>query len=74
MLDGEQLLKEKILFWRHGYVLVKGMFARSEMERFRVGQAVKLVFRPEDVYLSLTGALPEIHWSPEAGLTVSSRR
>ena len=33
--------------------------AREEVERFRDGQAVKLVFRPEDVYLSRTGALPE---------------
>jgi sulfate transport system ATP-binding protein len=33
--------------------------AREETEKFRVGQAVKLVFRPEDVCLSLTGQLPE---------------
>ncbi|MGB7923963.1 MAG: ABC transporter ATP-binding protein [Pyrinomonadaceae bacterium] len=33
--------------------------AREETERFREGQAVKLVFRPEDVCLSRTGALPE---------------
>jgi sulfate transport system ATP-binding protein len=33
--------------------------ARAETERFREGQAVKLVFRPEDVCLSLTGPLPE---------------
>ena len=33
--------------------------AREEVERFREGQAVKLVFRPEDVYLSRTGALPD---------------
>jgi hypothetical protein len=33
--------------------------AREETERFRDGQAIKLVFRPEDVHLSRTGALPE---------------
>ena len=33
--------------------------AREETERFRDGQAVKLVFRPEDVCLSKTGGLPE---------------
>ena len=33
--------------------------ARKETARFREGQAVKLVFRPEDVCLSLTGQLPE---------------
>jgi sulfate/thiosulfate transport system ATP-binding protein len=33
--------------------------AHEETERFREGQAVKLVFRPEDVCLSRTGALPE---------------
>lgn len=32
--------------------------ARQETARFRDGQAVKLVFRPEDVCLSLTGQLP----------------
>jgi sulfate transport system ATP-binding protein len=33
--------------------------AATETARFREGQAIKLVFRPEDVYLSRTGALPE---------------
>jgi sulfate transport system ATP-binding protein len=33
--------------------------ARAETEKFRDGQAVKLVFRPEDVCLSRTGQLPE---------------
>jgi sulfate transport system ATP-binding protein len=33
--------------------------AREETKRFRDGQAVKLVFRPEDVCLSMTGQLPE---------------
>jgi sulfate transport system ATP-binding protein len=33
--------------------------AREETARFRDGQAVKLVFRPEDVCLSQTGHLPE---------------
>jgi ABC-type Fe3+/spermidine/putrescine transport system ATPase subunit len=33
--------------------------APDETARFREGQAVKLVFRPEDVRLSETGALPE---------------
>jgi sulfate transport system ATP-binding protein len=33
--------------------------AREETARFRDGQAVKLVFRPEDVCLSLKGELPE---------------
>jgi sulfate/thiosulfate transport system ATP-binding protein len=33
--------------------------ARAETARFREGQAVKLVFRPEDVCLSKTGQLPE---------------
>jgi ABC-type Fe3+/spermidine/putrescine transport system ATPase subunit len=33
--------------------------ANDETARFREGQAVKLVFRPEDVCLSLTGRLPE---------------
>ncbi|MBA2340062.1 MAG: ABC transporter ATP-binding protein [Pyrinomonadaceae bacterium] len=33
--------------------------ACDEIERFRDGQAVKLVFRPEDVRLSHTGTLPE---------------
>ena len=33
--------------------------ARTETERFRDGQAIKLVFRPEDVHLSTSGALPE---------------
>jgi ABC-type Fe3+/spermidine/putrescine transport system ATPase subunit len=33
--------------------------ARDEVARFREGQAVKLVFRPEDVCLSRTGTLPE---------------
>jgi sulfate/thiosulfate transport system ATP-binding protein len=33
--------------------------AKSECSRFRDGQAVKLVFRPEDVVLSTTGRLPE---------------
>nr|MBA3440552.1 hypothetical protein [Pyrinomonadaceae bacterium] len=32
--------------------------AREETERFRDGQAIKVVFRPEDVQLSKTGALP----------------
>jgi ABC-type Fe3+/spermidine/putrescine transport system ATPase subunit len=32
--------------------------AGREAERFREGQSVKLVFRPEDVRLSLTGELP----------------
>ncbi|HEY0547186.1 MAG TPA: ABC transporter ATP-binding protein [Pyrinomonadaceae bacterium] len=32
--------------------------ARDETARFREGQAVKLVFRPEDVCLSRTGELP----------------
>ena len=33
--------------------------AGEEVARFRSGQPVKLVFRPEDAHLSLTGALPE---------------
>ncbi len=33
--------------------------ARGETERFREGQSVKLVFRPEDACLSKTGRLPE---------------
>ncbi|HEX8844918.1 MAG TPA: ABC transporter ATP-binding protein [Pyrinomonadaceae bacterium] len=33
--------------------------AQEEAARFRDGQSVKLVFRPEDVCLSLTGRLPE---------------
>jgi len=33
--------------------------AGKESKRFREGQSVKLVFRPEDVHLSPTGALPE---------------
>jgi sulfate transport system ATP-binding protein len=33
--------------------------AQEEAARFRDGQAVKLVFRPEDVHLSRTGVLPE---------------
>lgn len=33
--------------------------AREEAARFRDGQAVKLVFRPEDVCLSMSGTLPE---------------
>ena len=33
--------------------------AGEQSSRFREGQSVKLVFRPEDVCLSLTGALPE---------------
>jgi ABC-type Fe3+/spermidine/putrescine transport system ATPase subunit len=33
--------------------------ARGETKRFRDGQSVKLVFRPEDVCLSKTGALPD---------------
>jgi ABC-type Fe3+/spermidine/putrescine transport system ATPase subunit len=33
--------------------------AGEEIARFREGQAVKLVFRPEDVCLSITGQLPE---------------
>jgi ABC-type Fe3+/spermidine/putrescine transport system ATPase subunit len=33
--------------------------AREETARFRDGQAVKLVFRPEDVQLNKTGELPE---------------
>jgi ABC-type Fe3+/spermidine/putrescine transport system ATPase subunit len=33
--------------------------AQEETARFRDGQAVKLVFRPEDVCLSRTGVLPE---------------
>jgi ABC-type Fe3+/spermidine/putrescine transport system ATPase subunit len=33
--------------------------AEEETGRFRPGQSVKLVFRPEDVRLSLTGELPE---------------
>src|SRR5436853_5004576 len=33
--------------------------AGAESARYREGQSVKLVFRPEDVHLSLTGALPE---------------
>ncbi|HEY0078293.1 MAG TPA: ABC transporter ATP-binding protein [Pyrinomonadaceae bacterium] len=33
--------------------------AVEETRRFRFGQSVKLVFRPEDVNLSKTGALPE---------------
>ena len=32
--------------------------ARAETQRFRDGQSVKLVFRPEDVILSETGELP----------------
>jgi sulfate/thiosulfate transport system ATP-binding protein len=33
--------------------------AGAEAARFKEGQPVKLVFRPEDAHLSLTGALPE---------------
>jgi sulfate transport system ATP-binding protein len=33
--------------------------ARGETERFREGQSVKLIFRPEDACLSKTGRLPE---------------
>ncbi len=33
--------------------------AREETKRLRDGQSVKLVFRPEDVVLSKTGALPD---------------
>ncbi len=33
--------------------------AHEEAERFREGQPVKLVFRPEDVHLSRTGVLPD---------------
>jgi sulfate transport system ATP-binding protein len=33
--------------------------AETETEKFRDGQAIKLVFRPEDVHLSASGALPE---------------
>ncbi len=33
--------------------------AAGEVDRFREGQAVKLVFRPEDVVLSISGALPQ---------------
>jgi sulfate/thiosulfate transport system ATP-binding protein len=33
--------------------------APEEAERFRDGQSVKLVFRPEDAHLSKTGALPK---------------
>jgi sulfate transport system ATP-binding protein len=32
--------------------------AREETAKFRDGQAIKIVFRPEDVYLSRSGALP----------------
>jgi sulfate/thiosulfate transport system ATP-binding protein len=32
--------------------------AHEETQRFRDGQAIKLVFRPEDVHLSKSGALP----------------
>jgi sulfate/thiosulfate transport system ATP-binding protein len=35
------------------------LHAGEDVARFREGQSVKLVFRPEDVYLSPTGALPE---------------
>jgi ABC-type Fe3+/spermidine/putrescine transport system ATPase subunit len=33
--------------------------AREETKRFRDGQSIKLIFRPEDVILSKTGALPD---------------
>ena len=36
-----------------------GFEAPEEVGRFEEGQPVKLVFRPEDAHLSLTGALPE---------------
>ncbi len=36
-----------------------GLRAEEETARFRTGQSVKLVFRPEDVHLSLSGQLPE---------------
>ncbi len=36
-----------------------GLPAPEDLNRFRHGQAVKLVFRPEDVCLSRIGALPE---------------
>ncbi len=44
-----------------GHVHVGGVSipADGESARFREGQSVKLVFRPEDVHLSLSGALPE---------------
>jgi ABC-type Fe3+/spermidine/putrescine transport system ATPase subunit len=32
---------------------------REDQEKFRNGQAVKLVFRPEDVFLSKTGVMPQ---------------
>jgi ABC-type Fe3+/spermidine/putrescine transport system ATPase subunit len=32
--------------------------AQDDLKEFRDGQLVKLIFRPEDVYLSKTGALP----------------
>lgn len=35
------------------------MPAQEETAKFREGQSVKLVFRPEDVFLSRTGKLPE---------------
>jgi sulfate/thiosulfate transport system ATP-binding protein len=44
-----------------GHVHVGGVSipADGESARFREGQSVKLVFRPEDVHLSSSGALPE---------------
>ena len=44
-----------------GHVHVGGVSipADGESARFREGQSVKLVFRPEDAHLSLRGALPE---------------
>jgi len=35
------------------------LHAEEEVARFREGQSVKIVFRPEDVFLSLAGQLPE---------------
>ena len=42
-----------------GLGYVEHVVAQEEVARFREGQAVKLVFRPEDVCVSRTGILPE---------------
>ncbi|HEY0380467.1 MAG TPA: ABC transporter ATP-binding protein [Pyrinomonadaceae bacterium] len=43
----------------HVEIGTAAIHARGETDRFREGQSVKLVFRPEDACLSKTGQLPE---------------
>ncbi len=55
---------------RNGHVQIGSaqMPARIDLERFSEGQSIKLIFRPEDISLSKTQALPSSHACLSSGI------